>query len=260
MAVQLYLLGGFRATDASGGAFALPTEKAEALIAYLALNTSTAHYREKLATLLWGASPDSHARASLRQALSRARKAWPANEPLFLETESKKLALDPAAVVVDVATFERYAMEATPAALEAAADQYRGDLLDGVRIEEEDFEDWLRQERTRLHELATGVLRRLLDHYAGTGAIERGVSIANRLLAFDPYQESVQRTLIRFYLYQKRRPRRRIGKGSYHGQFHAGCHPRGAWAPIAADHDQTPGCARSRRGARAHQGEWHQSA
>ena len=41
--------------------------KVVALLAYLVLEADTYHSREKLATLLWGESPDTRARASLRQ-------------------------------------------------------------------------------------------------------------------------------------------------------------------------------------------------
>ena len=36
----------------------------------------------------------------------------------------------------------------------------------GSSIDEADFDDWLRQERARLHELALGVFQRLVEHYA----------------------------------------------------------------------------------------------
>src|SRR5262245_38617043 len=51
-----------------------------------------------------------------------------------------------------------------------------------------------------LHE----VLRRLLDHYVVTGAIDRAIQIALRLIALDPLQESIHRALIRLYMYQDR--------------------------------------------------------
>ena len=37
-----------------------------------------------------------------------------------------------------------------------------------------------------------------------TGAIDRGIQIALRLIALDPLQESVHRALIRLYMYQDR--------------------------------------------------------
>ena len=205
MVVQLNLLGGFGAREASGRPLAFPTLKSEALLAYLVLNGTQAQYRDKLSTLLWGSSPDGHARSSLRQALSRVRKAWPPFTPCCLISSGNTITIDRSAVAVDVAAFERFAVEGTPEALQRAAGLYRGDLLDGFSIDEVAFDDWLRQERTRLQEPALGVFQRLLEHYANTGAIERGIAVANRLLSLDPFQEGVQRTLMRLYLYQERR-------------------------------------------------------
>jgi DNA-binding SARP family transcriptional activator len=48
------LLGGFRARLESGIPLALPTRKAQALPAYLAVPPGSAHPRDKLASLLWG--------------------------------------------------------------------------------------------------------------------------------------------------------------------------------------------------------------
>jgi DNA-binding SARP family transcriptional activator len=73
----LTLLGGFEAQLDNGAGLVLPTRKAQALLAYLALPTGRAHLREKLASLLWGDMPDAQARGNLRHALSRIRKALP---------------------------------------------------------------------------------------------------------------------------------------------------------------------------------------
>ncbi|MCZ6771486.1 MAG: BTAD domain-containing putative transcriptional regulator [Proteobacteria bacterium] len=203
--MQLNLLGGFGASEAPGRPLSFPTLKSEALLAYLVLNGTQAQYRDKLSTLLWGSSPDDHARSSLRQALSRVRKAWPSSAPCCLVSSGNTITVDRSAVVVDVTAFERLAVEGTPEALQRAADLYRGDLLDGISINEAAFDDWLGQERARLQELALGVFQRLLEHYANTGAIQRGIAVANRLLSLDPFQEGVQRTLMRFYLEHERR-------------------------------------------------------
>ncbi|MBI2205437.1 MAG: alpha/beta hydrolase, partial [Candidatus Rokubacteria bacterium] len=73
--IRLTLLGGFELQADSGAAIRLPTRKAEALLAYLALHGGHAQPRDKLAALLWGDAPDVSARASLRQTLSLVGKA-----------------------------------------------------------------------------------------------------------------------------------------------------------------------------------------
>ena len=69
------LLGGFQVRLDSGAAITLPTRKAQALLAYLALPPGQAHPRDKLAALLWGGMRDESARTSLRQAFFAIRKA-----------------------------------------------------------------------------------------------------------------------------------------------------------------------------------------
>src|SRR2546425_5861684 len=101
--LSLTLLGGFQARLEPGSAVALPTRKAQALLAYLALPPGRAHPRDKLAPLLWGGIREESARASLRQALFSIRKVLGET----LRQEGDALALDPAAVDVDAAAFER---------------------------------------------------------------------------------------------------------------------------------------------------------
>jgi hypothetical protein len=67
--------------------------------------------------------------------------------PASLVTGDHTVVLDPAAADVDVAAFERAVAEGTPEALERAATFYRGDLLEGLGVTSEPFEEWLLTER-----------------------------------------------------------------------------------------------------------------
>lgn len=205
MRVRLTLFGGFEGWLASGRPLTLPTKKAQALLAYLALRPGEAHPRDKLATLLWGDTGESQARSSLRQSLSALRKALPATRPPILVAEGQTVALDPSAVEVDVAAFERFTSEGSPAGLEQAVALYRGDLLEGLDLREAPFEEWLVAERERLRELAIEALAKLLAHQSKAGATERAIQTALKLLALDPLQEPVHRTLMRLYARQGRR-------------------------------------------------------
>src|SRR5258708_6520797 len=152
--LRLTLFGGFQARLEPGGPLALPTRKAQALLAYLALPLGRAHPRDKLAALLWGGIREESARASLRQALFAIRKALGEAEREVLRQDGAALSLDPAAVDIDAAAFERAVSEGTPDSLERAAGLYRGDLLSGFALDEAPFEEWLLGERERLRELA----------------------------------------------------------------------------------------------------------
>ena len=197
--LKLTLLGGFQAHLDAGAALVLPTRKAQALVAYLAVPLGQAHPREKLATLLWGDMQEAQARGNLRYALSRIRKALPRSALSSLVLEGPSVALDPAVVDVDVARLERLVADGRPEALEQIAGLYRGDLLAGLALPERPFEEWLTSERERLHELAIQGLGHLLLHQQQAGAAEPAVQTGLRLLALDPLQEPVHRAVMRLY-------------------------------------------------------------
>ena len=203
---MLQLLGAFQASSPEGMPLALPTRKTQALLAYLALPVGRPHTREKLAALLWGERPDVQARQSLRYALAGARRALNGAVASALRTVGDDVWLDPALVQVDALTFERAAaVDSDSADLERAAQIYQGDLLDGMAVTAPPFDDWLRDERERLRELAVQVLARLLAAQMRAGSFERAVDTARRALTLDPCQEALHRTLMRAYAVLGRR-------------------------------------------------------
>jgi DNA-binding SARP family transcriptional activator len=204
IALTLTLLGGFEARLASGEPLPLRRKKTQALLAYLAIHPGQAHSRDKLAALLWGETGEDHARSSLRQAVFALREVLPATRPPILLTDGGTVALNAAAVDVDVAAFERLLAEGTPDALVRAAAIYRGDLLDGFHVKELGFEEWLTRERERLRQRVEDALARLLATQERSGAAEEAIQTALRLLAIDPVQEPVHRTLMRLYARQGR--------------------------------------------------------
>src|SRR5687767_4337268 len=194
---QLVLLGGVTAhATASGSPVTPPRRKAQALLAYLALHAGQAQPRDKLATLLWSEAPARRARQSLRQALLEVRRALPVRG---LVDHGESVAVDPGAVQTDVGTFERLVAGGTPAELEQAAALYRGDLLEGLGVQDAPFEEWLLGERERLRELGLDALARLLAHQVQAGSREPAIRTAIRLLVLDPVAESAHRTLMRLY-------------------------------------------------------------
>src|SRR5207244_9347023 len=144
--LSITLLGGLQARLGDGRALALPTRKAQALLAYLTLPLGRAHPRDKLAALLWGGIREESARASLRQALFSIRKALGEAESV-LRQDGDSLALDAEAVEVDAALFERAVKQGTPEALARTVELYGGDLLSGFVLDEAPFEEWVLGER-----------------------------------------------------------------------------------------------------------------
>lgn len=195
--LYLSLLGGFLAR-LRGEPLTLPTKKTQALLAYLALPLGHAHPRDKLATLLWGGTPDVLARNSFRQALFILRKALASTDDL-LRIEGDTVALDCAGIEVDAMAFERAVVSGTPEALEKAASLYQGDLLAGLAVDEPPFEEWLLSQRERLCEVALEGLGKLLAYQRRTGALQAAVGTALKLLTLDPLHEPVHCALMRLY-------------------------------------------------------------
>ena len=202
--LSLRLLGGFHLRLESRS-LALPARKAQALLAYLALRPGRPHSRESLTALFWGNVGERQARQSLRQTVFRIRKVFAAAKNPSFVVQAETIAVNAAAVDVDVASFERLIRKRSPAALAAAITLYEGPLLDGLRVDEEPFESWLRSERDRLRELIQEALTRLLAQQMKRGPAETAIQTAGRLLALDPLQEGAHRTLMRLFARQGRR-------------------------------------------------------
>jgi DNA-binding SARP family transcriptional activator/pimeloyl-ACP methyl ester carboxylesterase len=200
--LSIRLFGGFHAQLGSGRPLGVRRRKAQALLAYLALHPGAARSRDSLAGLLWSGTTDEHARHNLRQTLFALRQAV-APGPFVVEGEL--VGLRESAVEVDVAAFERGVGQGTRDALREATGLYRGELLEGLRIDEAPFDDWLAAERQRLRELALNALEKLLAMDLAAGALEQAAGTGLRLLALDPLRESVHRTLMDVYVRQGRR-------------------------------------------------------
>lgn len=200
--LSLRLLGGFRAQHGSGRPLAIRRKKAQALLAYLAMHPGAASSRDSLAGFLWSGTTDEHARHNLRQTLFALRQAI-TPDPFIVEGEL--VGLRENAVSVDVAAFERGVGQGTREALREATALYGSELLEGLRVDEAPFDDWLAAERQRLRELALTALEKLLALDLTAGALEQAVATGLRLLALDPLRESAHRTLMDAYVRQGRR-------------------------------------------------------
>jgi DNA-binding SARP family transcriptional activator len=201
--LHLVLLGGFEARVGDGPPVALAPKKSRALLAYLAAAGPRPHPRDTLATLLWGEVPEEQSRQSLRKALWDLRHALACAKPSPLTTTNETVTLVPESV--DVLEFRAHAREGGAAARRAALGLYRGDLLEGFRVDEPAFEEWLTSQRAHLRQLSMEVLERLLEHEVREGPVTAAVDVAVRLLLLNPVHEGAHRSLIRLYARQGRR-------------------------------------------------------
>jgi DNA-binding SARP family transcriptional activator len=172
----------------------LHNKKAQALLAFLALAPGASHARERLATLLWPDSNDEASRQSLRQCVSTLRREV---DDLPLAVDYDTLGFEPGSIAVDVAEFNDALAASSLENLKRAATLYRGHLLEELNARSDLFEEWLRSERSSLRASAMSAFHALLDQLQSAGAREEAIVVALRLLAIDPLQEQVDRTLMR---------------------------------------------------------------
>ena len=191
------LLGPFEVKRGESQPLRLP-KKAQALLAFLALQKGRPIPREQLATLLWGNSATEQARQSLRQCLAALRNALGAelSEAIVADTTSVLLAPSDR-WSVDVAAFEIACQSSSLADLARASALYRDELLAGLQIPVEPFGDWLSLERQRLFSLRLDLLQRLADARANAGDMENGIAAARHLTSLDPLREEGHRLLMR---------------------------------------------------------------
>lgn len=204
MAIYLKLLGYFELRRADGPPLALPTRKAQALLAYLAAQTGRPLSRDTLTALLWPDRGEKQARHSLTQTLYTLRKALDQPGAEAFLTDGNTVALNRAAVESDIAAFEELAAKEDAKVLEKAAHLYGGDFLEGLILREEPFMEWLSLEQARLRERALSVLTRQLEAQTNTGNPDKAIDTAHRLLALDPLQEHVHRALMTLFADQGR--------------------------------------------------------
>ncbi|MEO8033663.1 MAG: response regulator [Acidobacteriota bacterium] len=198
--LRLELLGDFQMRIDSDAPVNLSAKKSQALLAYLAVKPSQRVTRDKMAGLLWSSTAPEQARQSLRQTLSNLRKelAQISDQKILLE-QGDLLGLDPEFVTADVVEFESMLATGTEESLAGAVHLYRGDFLDGLQLNEDRFDQWMRAERDRLHRAALRAHGQLIDLQTKRLDIDAAIGTAQRSLQIDALQEPVHRTLMRLF-------------------------------------------------------------
>jgi DNA-binding SARP family transcriptional activator len=205
--LQLRLLGAPAILDNAHELY-LPSQKAQALLFYLAAEHQRSFARGQLITLLWEESSDREGRNSLSTVLTRLRQSL----PVFpLRAEGDTLAWQPLPDIwVDLHEFQQASLgvpkagssEAYIQQLEAAAGLYRGTFLDGFGVRDsEGYEEWLRIERERWMQRWLNVLDQLVEAYTGAGEWDRAIGHARQALADDSLQERFHRALMRLHYF-----------------------------------------------------------
>jgi DNA-binding SARP family transcriptional activator/tetratricopeptide (TPR) repeat protein len=158
--------------------------------------TGREHTREQLADLLWPEADSAKGRASLRRTLSVTAAAM--GDGLVISRAA--VALDPAAVRVDVTEFGALIGRTDAASLERAAALYRSDFLAGFTLRDcPEFEEWQASVTEELRQALARGLQRLVAACIADGSLERAAGHARRWLQLDPLHEPAHQAIIRLH-------------------------------------------------------------
>lgn len=186
---ELLLLG--RPCLLVGGAeVTLPTRKALALLAYLALEGKTS--RERMAAILWSDWSREKARRNLRQEIYRLQHSAAAP---FLASNSAALALEPGLAVDAIA----FGAELAEGEIEVALARWRGPFLDGLELEGSLYEEWAERRRTLFREHRLSAMARRAAVLEASGDLRAALGACIDLLAENELDETTQRAAMRLH-------------------------------------------------------------
>jgi DNA-binding SARP family transcriptional activator len=187
------------------------SDKARAMLFFLAMTSGQTHRRETVAALLWPEQSDKAGQQNLRKALYRLRQALgdDAESPhSFLRVTPQSIAFNSdSSFTIDCAAFESLLAfteshrhrhrEKCPICLEKlrqAVALYRGDLLAGFTLRDSStFEEWLNTKRQQLHNQAVDALILVGNAYERRGDYEGARNAARQLLNLEPWNEGAHR-------------------------------------------------------------------
>ncbi len=209
--LTLSLLGPFQARIADHTMTGFATDKARALLVYLAIEAGIPHRRESLATLLFPDWPDREALNNLRKTLFRLRTALdtvvPGVSDRVLIIARSTIELIPSAVWLDVVEFQNVVHHTLRKDrltdqdlddLERVVMLYRGELATGLSCADaQPFEEWLVLQREALHQQALHALDVLAAVYERRAAYGKAQIFVRRALAMEPWREETHMQLIR---------------------------------------------------------------
>jgi CheY-like chemotaxis protein len=193
---KVRLFGEFSAVDHRGNTLALGSRRTHAALAWLAMHLDAPAPLRDFAALFGGDNAGSIARD--------VRYALRFTAPDVLIGSGETLRFNPRSVDVDVARFDLLAANDSLNAIRAAAEMYRGNLLEHFDTDMPGFDAWLAERRLHYWQAGLAVLGKLLAAQIKAGWWEDATGTAGRLLALDPTQEVVHRALMRLQLEQGR--------------------------------------------------------
>jgi len=188
MGLYFYLFGDLRIIHDERVLPPLPY-RVQNLLAFLLLRPRVSQ-RELIVDALYPASSPAQGRRNLSDVLYRLRQALPA---AIISSDRSCIRLDATVCWLDVRDFRQAVLSQSPDQWERGLELYRGDLLPG------NYEDWLLEEREVLHLDFVAMAHRFCETMAKQHAYDRALSVAERLLQEEPYDEKALQHLMQIY-------------------------------------------------------------
>lgn len=208
--LALSLLGQVQFTLDGRPLTAFESDKARALLIYLALDAGRPHRRAHLSALFWAEQDEKSAQQNLRKTLSRLRRTLQDNDFLLTDPQSIEFnresdyALDVDAFHQDILATQRHRHRRLTSCrtcmehLARAVALYRGDFLAGFALKDcPEFDDWAAVQRERLRLQALDALNALAEYHERRGDVAALRHAARRQLELEPWLESAHRQLMR---------------------------------------------------------------
>jgi DNA-binding SARP family transcriptional activator len=191
--LSLRFLGTFQVTLEATPITSFVSDKARALLAYLAVDADRPHRRESLTSLFWPERPRSAAHNSLRQALFSVRRAIGDQDtsPPFLLVTRHTIQFNPTSDFwLDVTAFtERLAASKAHTHPQLETGLTLGDSLA--------FEEWALLKREWLHSQVLDALRYVTDYHEQQGNYQQARDCARQQIQLDPWREEAHQQLMR---------------------------------------------------------------
>ena len=195
--LRVYLFQCLQALAEDGEILDLGSPTVRSLFAYLIMSRGRPQDRRRMAFLFWPRATESAARRNLRQYIHHLRRLLePAGlADTFLDAEGSTLQINPGIDLwVDVEEFRRLAHpDAELDDLSQAAQLYGGPLL------EEIYDDWIVDDRQRLHQMYLDVLDRLSLAYQAAGRLSDAIQTSQRWVGVEAFDERGHRRLMSLY-------------------------------------------------------------
>lgn len=211
--LELRFLGSFQVRLDGAALVGFRSDKARALLAYLAIEAGRPLRRDSVASLLWSTFDERAARRSLTSALGNLRRLLAPLEDLAIlsaDPQTVEFRLVEPQVWSDVAVFRSAVHQCSVHPhrsllycaqcidrLEQAVQLYEGDFLAGFHLgDSASFDDWRSMQSEALHQAALDALNTVTSHYLAMGQYSTAERYARRLLLLEPWNEAAHRQLM----------------------------------------------------------------